>query len=98
MSDLLANETVTENTGTEREAAPSDAPHSKSHEAAERIVGSARMLGRAWARHGLNLGKLALETSATTLKTTAELLTAVSNAVAPEAAEKTPDDAEKRAA
>jgi hypothetical protein len=84
MSDLLANETVTENTGTEREAAPSDAPHTKSHEAAERIVDSALMLGRLWARHGLTLGKLALETSATTLKTTADLLSAVADAVAPE--------------
>ncbi len=84
MSEILANETVTENSGTEREAAPSDAPSSKAQEAADRIVESALTLGRLWAKHGLTLGKLALETSATTLKTTAELLSAVSDAVAPE--------------
>lgn len=87
MSELLANETVTENTGTEREAAPSDAPSAKAQEAADRIVDSALTIGRLWAKHGLTLGKLALETSATTLKTTAELLAAVSDAVAPEAVE-----------
>jgi|GEM_PF-2016222 len=87
MSEHQANETVTENTGTEREAVSSDETRTKSREATERVLDSALMLGRLWARHGLTLGKLALETSATTLKSTAELLSAVSEAVAPEPSE-----------
>jgi hypothetical protein len=93
MSDHLANETVID---AEREASPSDASTQsreakKSREATERVVDAALQLGRLWARHGLTLGKLALETSATSLKTTAELLAAVSEAVAPEKPEPEPE-------
>jgi hypothetical protein len=55
------------------------------HEAVEQIVDSAIGLGRLWARHGLTLGKLALETSAATLGTTARLLGGVADAFAPDA-------------
>lgn len=55
------------------------------HEAVEQIVDSAIGLGRLWARHGLTLGKLALETSAISLGTTARLLGGIADAFAPEA-------------
>ena len=54
-------------------------------EAVEQIVESAIGLGRLWARHGLTLGKLALETSAVSLGTTARLLGGIAEAFAPEA-------------
>ncbi len=92
MSDIQTNETVT-TTGTEREegsvaeAASAKRSRRPTTEATERVVDSALTLGRLWAKHGLTLGRLALETSALSLKTTAELLAAVSEAVAPEAPE-----------
>lgn len=88
MSDIQANETVSESTGTEREAIPGDGSEraQRIHQATERIVDAALSLARLWARHGLTMGKLALERSATTLKTTADLLEAVSDGVAPERA------------
>lgn len=66
---------VTETSGT------SDA---KKNEAVEQIVESAVGLGRLWARHGLTLGRLALETSAISLGTTARLLGGIADAFAPE--------------
>lgn len=54
--------------------------HGKTAEATERVVESAVELGRVWARYGLSIGKMALETSATSLKTTASLLGAVAEA------------------
>jgi hypothetical protein len=93
MSDIQTNETVT-TTGTEREegsvaegTASANRSRRPTTEATERVVDSALTLGRLWAKHGLTLGRLALETSALSLKTTAELLAAVSEAVAPEAPE-----------
>lgn len=56
------------------------AAHARTAEATERVVGSAVELGRVWARYGLSIGKMALETSATSLKTTATLLGAVAEA------------------
>lgn len=88
MSEHRANETVTENTGTEREATSEagerdpGAPRPVT-EAAERVATAAVDLGRLWARHGLTLGRLALETSAEALRTTAGLLEAVEGAFAP---------------
>jgi hypothetical protein len=55
------------------------------NEAVEQILESAVGLGRLWARHGLTLGKLALETSAVSLGTTARLLGGIADAFAPEA-------------
>jgi hypothetical protein len=49
-------------------------------EASEKVVESAVDLGRVWARYGLSIGKMALETSATSLKTTAGLLGAIAEA------------------
>ena len=42
--------------------------------AVERVVGDLVAVGSVWASHGLKLGKLALQTSATTLQATARLL------------------------
>ncbi len=42
--------------------------------AAEEAVGALFTVGRLWASHGLNLARLALETSAKTLETTADAL------------------------
>lgn len=71
--------------------------HDKAAEATERVVGSAVELGRVWARYGLSIGKMALETSATSLKTTATLLGAVAEAFESEPAserdERQPTDA-----
>ena len=55
------------------------------NQAVEQIVESALGLGRLWARHGLTIGKLALETSAVSLGTTARLLGGIADAFAPEA-------------
>lgn len=52
------------------------------NEAVEQIVDSAIGLGRLWARHGLTLGRLALETSAVSLGTTARLLGGIADAFA----------------
>lgn len=63
----------------------------KTDAAVEEVIDSAVGLGRLWARHGLTIGKLALETSATSLGTAARMLASIAEAVAPEehAAEKT---------
>lgn len=41
---------------------------------AERAVRDLGSIGRAWARYGLTVGKIALETSASTLQKTASVL------------------------
>jgi hypothetical protein len=56
----------------------------KTDAAVEQIVDSAVGLGRLWARHGLTIGKLALEASATSLGTTARMLSTLAEAIAPE--------------
>ena len=56
------------------------------NEAVEQIVDSAIGLGRLWARHALTLGKLALETSAISLGTTARLLGGIADAFAADGA------------
>ncbi|MBI4700589.1 MAG: hypothetical protein HY744_05400 [Deltaproteobacteria bacterium] len=45
-----------------------------SNAAAKKALDDIMTIGKAWARHGLTVGKMALETSATTLQKTAELL------------------------
>ncbi len=83
MSNEIAN-TQTESS-TQSEAGKTDA-------AVEQVIESAVGLGRLWARHGLTIGKLALETSATSLGTTARMLASIAEAIAPES-ERTPEKA-----
>ena len=61
-------------------------------DAAEQLVETAVGLGRLWARHGLTLGRLALETSAETLGTTARLLGGIADAFARDAAQAEPSE------
>ncbi len=56
----------------------------KTDAAVEQVVDSAVELGRLWAKHGLTIGKLALETSAISLGTTARMLASLADALAPE--------------
>lgn len=83
---------------TERHTSESSEAHARrtrTAEATERVVDSALELGRVWARYGLSIGKMALETSATSLKTTASLLGAVADAFGTE--EKRADEGEPSA-
>jgi hypothetical protein len=57
----------------------------KTDAAVEQVIESALGLGRLWAKHGLTIGKLALETSATSLGTTARMLASLAEAISPEA-------------
>jgi hypothetical protein len=82
MTELRTEENVTENAGAEREAAGKAEPK-RVELAAERVVDAAFDLGRLWAKHGLGIGRMALETSAEALKTTAGLLQAVEGAFEP---------------
>jgi len=66
----------------------------KSNDDLERAVENVAGLGRLWARHGLEIGKSALETSATTLRTTADLLGQISSRISDEPAENTEDGAQ----
>ena len=50
-------------------------------EAIERALGDLVGIGRLWAAHGLTVGRSALETSATTLRVTADLLGELSDRV-----------------
>jgi len=52
--------------------------------AVAQVIESALELGKLWARHGLTLGRLALETSAVSLGTTAKMLANIADAIAPE--------------
>ena len=76
----MSNEISTTESSTESTARKSD-------EAVEQVVKSALSLGKLWARHGLTLGKLALETSAVSLGTTAKMLARIADAIAPEKTE-----------
>jgi len=78
-NEITATETVTETTPN------------KSDAAVEQVIESALDLGKLWARHGLTLGRLALETSAISLGTTAKMLASIAEAIAPE--EKKADEA-----
>ena len=78
-NEITAAETVTETTPN------------KSDAAVEQVIESALDLGKLWARHGLTLGRLALETSAISLGTTAKMLASIAEAIAPE--EKKADEA-----
>lgn len=49
------------------------------HEATEKAVQTLFGVGRLWATHGLTIGRAALETSATTLRMTSELLGEISD-------------------
>ncbi len=60
----------------------------------EHMVGQLVGIGRAWAKYGLQIGKSALETSAATLKTTADVLGEISERVAKEKAAAKDDGAE----
>ncbi len=72
-------------TSTETETTTStESQPSKTDAAVEQVIESAVGLGRLWARHGLTIGKLALETSATSLGTTARMLSSLAEALAPE--------------
>ncbi len=53
-------------------------------EAAEKLVTALFDVGRLWAAHGLSVGRSALEASAQTLRTTAEILREVSSKLEPE--------------
>ena len=55
-------------------------------ETTEKAVDTLFGLGRLWATHGLTIGRAALETSATTLRMTSELLGQISDNLAEEAA------------
>lgn len=72
-------------TSTETETtASTESQASRTDAAVEQVIESAVGLGRLWARHGLTIGKLALETSATSLGTTAKMLSSLAEALAPE--------------
>ena len=75
-------------TGTPETRTEERTRHAKTAEATERVIDSAVELGRVWARYGLSIGKMARETSATSLKTTATLLGAVADAFETEPEEK----------
>jgi len=49
----------------------------------DQILNNLNEIGRSWATYGLNAGKAALESSAATLKNTAEYLGTVSQRFAP---------------
>ena len=83
MTTTTANETSTETTTRDPK-----------NEAVAQIVDSAFDLGRLWARHGLTLGRLALETSAASLGAPARLLGGLAEAFEPAAPEPQSDSAE----
>jgi hypothetical protein len=75
---------------------PSTEPTSstpKTDAAVEQVIESALGLGKLWARHGLTIGKLALETSAVSLGTTAKMLASIADALSPDAKTETEDKA-----
>lgn len=71
-------------TSTESTQHSTESQTAKTNAAVEQVIESAVGLGRLWARHGLTIGKLALETSATSLGTTARMLATIAEALAPE--------------
>lgn len=77
-------ETVVIPTESVPPAGASTDPRSKTDEAVEQAIDNVVDLGRLWARHGLTIGKMALETSAASLATTAKLLSSLSDALTTE--------------
>jgi len=74
--------------------------HAKPTEySADRVAKLVTDLGAGWARYGLTLGRLALQQSARTLESTADLLGAIANKVekASETVQKKVEDANKKA-
>ncbi|HJL19739.1 MAG TPA: hypothetical protein RMH99_29015 [Sandaracinaceae bacterium LLY-WYZ-13_1] len=67
-------------------------------DAVERTVSALVDVGRLWAAHGLNVGRSALETSALTLRTTADLLGSLSERFAEEERAAERDERDDRAA
>ncbi len=70
----------------------------KAEAAVEQAIDGVVDLGKLWARHGLTIGKLALETSATSLGTTARLLANLADAIAPHDAAPEAERRENKAA
>ncbi len=62
-------------------------------EAAEKLVHGLFGVGKLWAAHGLNVGRSALETTATTLRTTATLLGDIAQRFEPSERDQTEDAA-----
>jgi hypothetical protein len=86
----MSNETSILRTETEQ---TTESTQHKTDAAVEQVIDSALGLGKLWARHGLTIGKLALETSAVSLGTTARMLASIADAIAPETADKKVDEA-----
>lgn len=89
----MANENETRNEATVIPSAEvptgeaSEASKTKTDAAVEQVVDSAVELGRLWARHGLTIGKMALETSAASLGQTARMLAGIADALSARAEE-----------
>lgn len=59
---------------------------------AEKLFGNLQDMGKSWATYGLTMGKAALETSANTLKNTADFLGTVSEKLTAEEAPATEEN------
>jgi hypothetical protein len=82
MSDTITE--TSEIQASETEATQdSDTREARIAEAAEKLVHGLFGVGKLWAAHGLNVGRSALETTATTLRTTAALLGDISQRFEP---------------
>ena len=81
---MNTNETTTNGTTTDASAkTTADGQHTQGVQretdyVVEEAVGAFARIGLLWARHGIGIGRSALEASAQTLRTTAEVLRAVS--------------------
>jgi len=82
----MSNEITRTESSTEPQSTSSTPPSSadRADAAVEQVIDGAVGLGKLWARHGLTIGKLALETSAASLGTTAKMLASIAEALAPE--------------
>jgi hypothetical protein len=79
---------ITSNESTHESTESKDPRVEKAEAAVAEVVESAVDLGKLWARHGLTIGKLALETSAVSLGTTARMLSNLADALSPVREEK----------
>lgn len=84
-------------TTTENVSETTESRTPKTDAAVEQVIDSAVGLGRLWAKHGLTIGKLALETSAASLGTTARMLASIADAIAPEEPKAEPAETDKAA-
>jgi hypothetical protein len=75
------------------EADETEARDERIAEAAEKLVHGLFGVGKLWAAHGLNVGRSALETTATTLRTTATLLGDIAQRFEPSERDQTEDAA-----